>query len=398
MDLKSGYPYFFIKNGLYQDFDILHSDHTTDVVVLGGGISGALMAHQLVKQGIECTVLDKRKIGLGSTSASTCLLQYEIDVSLHELSEKIGHEDAVKAYKLCSDAIDRIYEIAGEIGYKDFAYCDSIYFSHLSKENTFLQKEFESRREADFDVTYLEEKEIHERYGLLSREAIVSKQAAKIDAYLFTHLLHLYNLKKGAKVFESTLIEKITEKKEGVELLTDKGFRIKAKKIVYATGYEVTEQISKSIVSLKSTYALVTERIDSLPPFFENSIFWNTSDPYLYIREDKGRLIIGGRDEKNYSPEKRALLLEKKAKDLEKDFKKIFPFIDIKEQFTWAGTFGSTKDGLPYIGIYPKKPNSYFALGFGGNGITFSALAADFIAKLIKDKVNTIPTMFSFER
>lgn len=398
MNLKSGYPYFLIKHGLYQEFNILQNDLTTDVVVLGGGISGALMAHQLVKEGIECCVIDKRKIALGSTSASTSLLQYEIDVPLYQLSEKIGKENAVEAYRLCSESIDMLYKIAGDIGFDNFKYCHSVYFSHTSRKNTYLKKEFEARKDAGFEVDYFFEEEIQQRYNLKSKEAIFSDKAAIIDAYLYTQLLHTYNQNHNCRVFENTHIVKITESDFGVELITENNLRIKANKIIYATGYEVTEQISKSLVKLKSTFALVTERIENLPGFFKDNLFWNTDDPYMYIREDNGRLIIGGRDEDGYNPAKREILLERKAKKLEDDFRRLFPGIKIETQFSWAGTFGSTKDGLPYIGAYSKKPNSYFALGFGGNGITFSALAADFIAKLIKDKVNTIPPMFGFDR
>jgi len=398
MDLKSGNPYFFLKNGLYQDFEILNANHETEIVILGGGISGALMAYQLNKKGITCTIVDKRKIGLGSTSASTSMLQYEIDVSLHELSKQIGRENAVLAYKKCEASIDALYEIAKEIGYKDFTYCESLYFSDTRRKSTYLKEEFESRKEAGFGVHFLEENELKKRYEIQSKEAILSEKAARMDGYLFTQLLHTHNVKRGVQVFENVCVTKISESESGIELLMEGGHVIKAKKIVYASGYEVTEQISKSIVSLKSTYAIVTERIQNLPSFFEKTLFWNTADPYLYFRADNGRLIIGGRDENNYNPIKRALLLEKKAEKLKEDFEKICPGITLKSQFSWAGTFGSTKDGLPYIGTYSKKPNSYFALGFGGNGITFSVIAAEMIALLIKDEINVIPKIFSFDR
>ncbi len=398
MNLKSGYPYFLMKNGLGEDFDTLQSDEFTEVVVLGGGISGALMAHSLIRNRIECIILDKRSIGLGSSSASTSLLQYEIDVPLHLLARQIGKESAIRAYTFCSEAIDRIKDISNEIGFKDFKYCSSVYFSDASKKSDYLRKEFEIRKEAGFDVEFLSEAEILQRYNFKSKEAILSSKAATTDAYLFTHSLIRYNLKKGLRVFENNTVTNIEETSAGVELQTDKGYRVKAKKIIYATGFEVTEQISKSIVKLKSTYAFVTEHLKGLPSFFEGTVLWNTSDPYLYIREDKGRLIVGGRDEKYYDPEKRDALLEKKAKKLEEDFRKLFPEIDFRPQFSWAGTFGSTKDGLPYIGSYSKKPNSYFALGFGGNGITFSALAADLISGQIRDKSVEIPEMFRFNR
>lgn len=396
MDLISGDPYFLLKSGLYQDFDILQKDHKTDVLVLGGGVSGALAAYYLLKKGIPCTVIDKRKIGLGSTSASTSLLQYEIDVPLHALSRQIGHANAVAAYHLCAKAIDSIGAIAKEIGDTDFEYCNSVYFSHRAGKNKILCAEFEARRQAGFSVDFIEENEILDRYGMEAREAIVSQKAAKLDTYLFTQLLHLHNLKNGARIFENTNATEITANEAGITVKTEKGHTIKGKKIIYATGYEATEQISKSIVQLKSTFAFATERIPGISAHFK-AIFWNTADPYLYVREAGDRLIIGGCDDK-YNPAQREHLLAKKTLALEKEFSEFFPGIPIKPQFSWAGTFGSTKDGLPYIGLHPKKPNSYFALGFGGNGITFSALAGELIAKQIWEKVNAVPGIFGFDR
>jgi glycine/D-amino acid oxidase-like deaminating enzyme len=110
------------------------------------------------------------------------------------------------------------------------------------------------------------------------------------------------------------------------------------------------------------------------------------------------RIIIGGRDEEFFSQIKRDKLIPHKTKQLQNDFKKMFPHIPFKAEFSWAGVFGSTKDGLPYIGAYEKIPNSFFALGFGGNGITFSQVAGEIIASLIKGKKNKDAELFSFER
>jgi glycine/D-amino acid oxidase-like deaminating enzyme len=70
----------------------------------------------------------------------------------------------------------------------------------------------------------------------------------------------------------------------------------------------------------------------------------------------------------------------------------------LKPEFSWAGTFGSTEDGLPFIGTYKKLPHSLFALGFGGNGITFSVVAAEIIADIIKGRSNKNIPLFSFGR
>lgn len=82
MDLYSGLPYWIAKNRLYNYFNPLKSDYSTDVAIIGAGITGALVAHELCTAGIKCAVIDKRSITTGSSTASTALLQYEIDTPL----------------------------------------------------------------------------------------------------------------------------------------------------------------------------------------------------------------------------------------------------------------------------------------------------------------------------
>lgn len=82
MDLVSTHPFWLLKNGLLHEYSSLQEDACWEVLVLGAGISGALIAHALVKAGRDVLVIDKRDVAGGSTSASTALLQYEIDTHL----------------------------------------------------------------------------------------------------------------------------------------------------------------------------------------------------------------------------------------------------------------------------------------------------------------------------
>jgi len=158
--------------------------------------------------------------------------------------------------------------------------------------------------------------------------------------------------------------------------------------IVNASGYDITEFVDKKIVKLNSIYALASEHIQSpVPVWKDKTLLWNTADPYLYMRLTKdSRVIIGGRDEEFYNSSKRDKLIKKKSSLLKKDFSKLFPEIELIPEFSWAGTFGNTKDALPYIGAYNKIPHTYYALGFGGNGITFSLIAAEIIRDMITGK------------
>lgn len=92
MDLHSGLPYWIIKNPLFDYFNPLKKDLETDIVIIGAGITGALMAHELCRTGLKCCVVDKRSIATGSSAASTALLQYEIDVPLCRMVKQIGEK------------------------------------------------------------------------------------------------------------------------------------------------------------------------------------------------------------------------------------------------------------------------------------------------------------------
>src|ERR1051326_6104650 len=96
MDLVGGYPYWLIKSGIPYEYPKLLQNVRCDAVIIGGGISGALTAYSLTRAGIECIVVDARSIGLGSTCASTSLLQYELDIPLHQLKKIAGATNAIR--------------------------------------------------------------------------------------------------------------------------------------------------------------------------------------------------------------------------------------------------------------------------------------------------------------
>lgn len=398
MDLKSGYPFLLIKHGLPFDYTKLEQNLKTDVLIIGSGISGALSAYYLVREGLDCVIVDARTVGLGSTCASTSLLQYELDMPLCELKNKVGLQHAGRAYQLCSEAIDRIEEICREISFKEFNRRNSLYYAAFKKHRLLLKEETTIRKQFGFDVHLLDQSDIEGRYGFSAPAAILSKQGADINAYTFTHALLQAALKMGLRVYDRTRVRSIQYKKNGVILDSENGFKIQAKTVVNAMGYEVQDVIP-GIATLNSTYAICSEQLPVETIWKNKDLIWNTADPYLYMRATNDhRIIVGGRDEKFYDPIARDKLLKSKSKLLVKDFNKLFPDIKLDPEFSWTGTFGSTPDSLPYIGRHKKFPHTYFALGFGGNGITFSLIAAQIICDLIKGRTNKDAEIFSFDR
>ena len=152
-------------------------------------------------------------------------------------------------------------------------------------------------------------------------------------------------------------------------------------------------------MNLLSTYAIISQPIDEKKIWPHRSLIWETAEPYLYMRTTSdNRLIVGGEDEDFYNPEKRDDLLREKIKILEKKFKNLYPDIDFITEMAWCGTFSSTADGLPYMGPYKKGERKLFALGYGGNGITFSMIAAQVLSNIILGKKDDRLTTFGFDR
>ena len=115
MDLRSGHPYWLVRNGLLQTYPPLTQDAECDVLVVGAGITGSLVGFHLAEAGFSTMVLDRRDVASGSTSASTALLQYEIDTPARADPAARAKGDAVRAYQACRDAIDQLRQLTSRL-------------------------------------------------------------------------------------------------------------------------------------------------------------------------------------------------------------------------------------------------------------------------------------------
>jgi glycine/D-amino acid oxidase-like deaminating enzyme len=400
MDLRTANPYWLLKDGIAFVYPSLKKNIKKDVVVIGSGISGSLVAWYLYHAGIDVAIVDRRHTGMGSTVASTGLLQYEIDTPLHELVNYVGEQNAVTSYKLCQKAIYDLQDICKKLRSKsEFELTPSFQYASFKKHVDPLRKEYELRKQYDFEVEWLNEKDIKKLYGFSAPAGIFSATGAQVNAYGLTNELLHYLHKKDVAIYDHTSVIDIQYQPRSVTLKTSEGHTITCKKLVIACGYESQRYIPFKVCDLNSTYAIVSEPLEERVPWYRQSMIWETAEPYSYVRTTKDcRVLIGGKDDPWSNPNKRDAQLSKKAAALEKQFQSLFPKIPFYTDFTWAGTFASTKDGLPFIGSIPQRPHTWFALGFGGNGITFSVVAAAILRDLLAGKKNAYAPVFQFGR
>src|SRR6476646_5530178 len=401
MDLVCGTPLWPTLDGLPAAYPRLRRDRRCDVAVIGGGITGALVAHRFAREGIHVVLAEGREVARGSTAATTALIQYEIDTDLVDLIERVGADHAIRSYRLCVDAVRGIETLAAAGGDTcGWRTTKSLYLATRRGDRRGLEREWLARRSAGIETELLSERDIRGRFSFSRPAALLSPVAGEVDAYRLTHKLLSDATRHGLEVFDRTAVVKYRSGRGGVELETANGSRIRARKAVFATGYETPEFLDRSLVRLVSTFAFATEPLETFEGWGEDRcLIWETARPYFYARTAAdGRAVVGGADLPFATAHKRSLVLRRRCQRLDAQFRKMFPAIAGDADWRWAGTFGETEDGLPYIGSAKQFPHGYFALGYGGNGITFSWIAANLLLDRFLGRPNPDADLFRFDR
>jgi len=398
MDLKSGYPFWAIKNGLMQSYAPLQADLRCEVAVIGAGITGAIIADALAEGGHDVAVFEQRDVGWGSSAASTALLQYEIDTHLSDLSRQYGEAPAAAAYRACEDAIGQLRDLAREVRDVDFGMSDSVYFASHRWHVRRLRAEFAARRRAGLDTHWLDRNDIAREYGFEAPAALLTHAAARVDPYRLSHRLLQRLHRRGGGVFARTRLDVVNASSRQVVLTTPEGVRVTARHVVVAAGYESQRWIDQRVARNRSSYACITEPVELGP--LADTMLWETARPYLYMRSTgESRLLVGGEDDAVDIPKKRDLRVDMKADKLMKRVADLFPHLKTRPSFAWAGTFAETKDGLPFFGPHPQwGPRVLFAMAYGGNGIVYSMLGAGLMRARLERRPHPLARLFGFER
>lgn len=400
MDLISGQPFWIVKNGLLNDFPVLREDLKCDVLVVGAGITGALIAYHLIRSGLSVAVIDRREAGWGSTAASTAMIQYEIDVELQDLSELVGERDAVLAYRSCEQAIPKLLRLARYLGDVDAQPMQSLYFASRFWHRSRLEKEAKLRQQHGFKLKILEADALRARFGFDAPIALLTKVAAELDPYAFSSRLLEKIQTLGGRIFDRTKMLEFQPDRTGVNVSLDNGVNVRCSQLVIAAGYESQNYLDESVARNRSSYAFITDPVPEGLDALENCLLWESARPYLYARRTgDGRVLVGGEDDRIDIPMKRDAIVHLKAKKLHRRIAKMFPQLHLEPAFSWAGTFAETADGLPFFGPHSQHgPRVNFAMAYGGNGITYSLIGAEILRERFHGRSHPCAKLFSFER
>ncbi len=393
-DLHTGTP---VWPALRVPAEILAAPVVADVVVLGAGVTGAMVAEAATAAGLSTVVLDRRPPGRGSTAASTALLQFEIDTPLIELADEIGFEDArrawLRSYAAVQDLGQKVRALEIDCAFRDRT---ALYLAGNQLGPLDLANEARLRRSIGLPSLYLSSRELKSYAGIDRPAAVLSQGAADVDPVRLAAGCLARAVSRGARVCSPVNVAEVVPRAQDVQLVTDTGIEMTARALVFATGYELADGVPSTGHQRTSTWAFAS------PPQPHNlwphqDVIWEASDPYLYIRTtEDGRIIVGGEDEQFDDETARDAALPRKIAALQAKAKALLPAIDATAAYAWAGTFGESDTGLPSIGRVPGMPNCYAVLGYGGNGITFSVVASQIIQKMLCGLDDPDADLFAF--
>ncbi len=368
----------------------------TDALIIGAGITGAMVADCLAEAGLRVVIADKRGPAKGSTTASTALVQHEIDTPLIHLVRKIGKTDAIRAWRRSRLAVDAIAARLSELDVRDARRRGSLYLAGNLLDRDELDREHDARRAAGLASRYLNGKELRARFGITRRAALLSYDSLVIDPREATLALLKAACARKTTIYWPAEIVDIDAKPAGVTATATNGRRIRSRHLIFATGYELPDRVPRRGHKIISTWAIATVRQPRrLWP--EQCTIWEASEPYLYLRTTSdGRIICGGEDEDFSDEDRRDALLARKTKVLQRKLKRLIPHANASVDFAWTGSFGSSATGLPRIGRVPKMPNCWVALGYGGNGTTYARIAADVICGALTGRPDADADLYDF--
>jgi glycine/D-amino acid oxidase-like deaminating enzyme len=358
-----------------------------DVVVVGAGITGALIAHRLANEGQRVLIIDRRAPLHGSTAASTALIQWDIDRILSELAERRGLRQARDIYRLSLNAVGKLQRLIRDeeiaCGWHDR---EALYLAGDAHGFRALKAEAKLREKCNLPSRFVDARALRD-YGFERSGAIVSRVAGEVDPVRLAQGLLRRALGKGATLLHPLEVTVCESGRDRVGLLARDGSAFETRHAIFATGYETLKQIPHSSYNVISTWALATEPLPARALWPERRIVWEASDPYLYLRTTPdNRIIAGGEDEPFQDETARDRLVEAKTKAILRKLSVLLPGRNLQGAYRWAGNFAETEDGLPIIAAPEGMKRCLAVLGAGGNGITYSMIAADIAAAFVRGR------------
>ena len=386
IELHKGNLFWISTTDKARFYPELDYDISCDICIIGGGMSGAILSHQLSTAGFQVAVLDKMQPATGSSLGNTGMIQYHSDRGLKDFIQIEGNQAGRDFYQLCHDAMmkldDIVYHLEEDVGYRPI---ESIYITDEIRLEDEFRQEAEVLMQHDFPAEYLSKDVLKQKYGLSGEHGMLTRHDATLNPYKMIHALLAQAMTQGGQIYGNSPVRRVVRRADETKITvsTDKGYTVTADHVIFCTGYLESFDALRGKDKLHSTYSLVTHPIEG-ELWDQERMIWDAKEAYLYFRvTEDHRIIVGGLDEDN--PELQDMtIINRKAGQLMEQMKRYYPELEAEPHYIWQSVFGVSRDEKPFIGRDPELDHVYYALGYGGNGTCYSLAAADIILSQLR--------------
>ena len=347
-------------------FASLTESKNVDVLVIGGGIAGILCAYKLKNAGVDCMLLEAKKICSGITKNTTAKISIQHGLIYDKIIRRFGEERAQLYLNAQQQAFEEYAKICKTIPC-DYERRDSYVFSlndagKIEKEISAMERlglkaEFSACEELPFSVA----------------GAVALKGEAA-----FHPLKFLFSIAKDLPIYEDT---KVIELKP-FEARTNHG-SVRFKKLVIATHFPILNKHGLYPLKLYQhrSYVIALKNAQKL-----NGMYVDESDTGMSFRGYKDYLLLGGGGHRTGKRGAGWHELEKFKDEYYKGASTVSK---------WATQDCMTLDGVPYIGQYSKETKNVFvATGFNKWGMTNAMATSNIISDLVMERENALAKVF----
>lgn len=353
----------------------------TDVVVIGGGLTGCACAASFAASGIKVIVLEADRLGAGATAGSVGLAREDFDASFLAASGSLGVRparllwQAMRRASLDFAAALRRLRIKCDLAPEDLLTLAPRDPDAIRK----FRREYQSRRDAGFDHSWMTPAAVS-RATAVDTGGAIRTRASGLDPYRACIGLAAAAAGRGASIFEQSAARKLRPTRKFIDVLTEAG-AIRASTVVVTTAGGPGLQPLRRHLRPRQTYAVLTE---ALPAAVRREVGPRTAalrdaghPPHILRWIDGERALFAGAEQAPVPPRTLDTVLVQRAGQLMYELSTIHPAVSgARAEWTWPTTFDDTVDGLPCIGPHRNLPRQLFALGHGRHGEGVAWLAA----------------------
>ncbi len=396
MEYIKGFPYFCDCKGKIEGYPYLRHDISCELLIIGGGIDGAI-ANFFLSQNHDVVLVDKGRFGHACTACATALLEYQLDDFADDLLEYMSEEEILQSYRMGLASIEKIKNFVARFGNQchfsarpTFLYTNSI-FSVKAIENEFL-----FRKKHNFDCKLFSKEDNPFPFSI--KKGIYSPNGGcEFNPYLFTKQMIKNSLNQN-RLFENTHIINLKKSRHGIIARTNFGERIFCQKVIVATGFN-WEILEQELCERFISYSIVTSPLPQ-PAWKEKALLHDASSPYHYCRTlPDGRVIFGGEDTPFHEKPVSEKLASRKYKALEKSLRRLLSLPQsVTIDYRFCGSFGTTKNNLGLIGESKTDDDILLFISCGANGIINAFCGVEIIEGILSGNPHPLAPLFSPKR